>query len=525
MVANNTPCIGVEAPFNGMWWINCEELPMSVGHRGLHEWVVPTLVVCGCLLCLGLVGLIIWAHQRARSVILRTRLHAAAYEASVASSIDAAIASSADLQFACALISAHDFKALGRLYPHEELRDRGILHFHDKLAELANSPGKFIFFSHQWTAWDAPDPTNVQFECMVAAVDVIIEANGYSIGETWVWVDFLSIPQRCRGMQQLAINSLPMYTSVANAFCIVAPPLTHADTKQLCDLQAYNRRLWCRTENFCHIVRHGCHDIWVSTSSTTCSKLFARKGDVADDSGEGGEGGNDDGGGRAFLQQNLRVFEGDCTVESDKLQLMSPFLGLYAEVYALAYAQLAASQDALVEGSLHPESSTAKVSWVMSELMRNKDAIFPPTITMRGMDAMTGKEVVKKVTLFGELLSRVEKTIRRNAATRELLLKRHFSLIHAIDHAAHPPGDRTFDLPDIVPLAKSKYEVGRFSSKLQSLRMSTEHRQQTQPAVAGDHSRSTAVLSSTSIVEVVARHRDVELAVEHPNGQGRLSSG
>ena len=201
----------------------------------------------------------------------------------------------------------------------------------------------------------------------------------YTIEETWVWVDYLSIPQRCRGMQQLAINSLPMYipmytsvadafsqdlprsptishalryTSVANAFCIVAPPLTHEHTKQLCDLQTYNRRLWCRTENFCHTLRHGCDDIWVATSPTSCSKLFARrKGDGASD----GDGEHGDGGGRAFLQQNLRVFEGDCTVEADKLQLMPPFLGLYAEIYALAYARLAA-QVTSAEGSAEDDS-------------------------------------------------------------------------------------------------------------------------------------------------------------------------
>ena len=39
-----------------------------------------------------------------------------------------------------------------------------MLHYHDQLPELARSPGRFVFFSHQWTAWDAPDPTNIQYE-------------------------------------------------------------------------------------------------------------------------------------------------------------------------------------------------------------------------------------------------------------------------------------------------------------------------------------------------------------------------
>jgi len=353
--------------------------------------------------------------------------------------------------------------------------------------------------SHQWTAWDAPDPSNKQFECMAAALDMIIDANGYTIEETWVWVDYLSIPQRCRGMQQLAINSLPMYTSVANAFCIVAPPLTHEHTKQLCDLQTYNRRLWCRTENFCHTLRHGCDDIWVATSPTSCSKLFARrKGDGASD----GDGEHGDGGGRAFLQQNLRVFEGDCTVEADKLQLMPPFLGLYAEIYALAYARLAA-QVTSAEGSaeddsssIHPESTagSSKVSWVMSELLRHKDAIFPPTITMRVKDEVTGEEEAKEVTLFGELLRRVEATIRTNAATRELLLARHSTLVHA------SADDRFVDVPGVIHQARPRALIGRFVTKMKRSQRST----------SGERAGS-ASSTSTSVVEV-SRPDDVELA-------------
>ena len=90
-----------------------------------------------------------------------------------------AFATTADLQFSCVLIRMRDFNQLGRLLPHEELRDRGLLRasrsgarapdqqivassaahpaahvcigtdFHDKLLELARSPGKFVFFSHR----------------------------------------------------------------------------------------------------------------------------------------------------------------------------------------------------------------------------------------------------------------------------------------------------------------------------------------------------------------------------------------
>lgn len=117
-------------------------------------------------------------------------------------------------------------------------------------------------------------------------------------------------------MQQLAINSLAMYTSVAHAFCIVAPPLTHHNTNELCDLTTYNRRLWCRCENFCHAVRHGCHGIWLATSPAACTKLFPedRGTSVLADSLEETPTSTVRIQARDFLLSNLRVFEADCTV-------------------------------------------------------------------------------------------------------------------------------------------------------------------------------------------------------------------
>ena len=90
---------------------------------------------------------------------------------------------------------------------------------------------------------------------MVVALKTIVAAEGWQEEATWVWVDYASIPQRCRGSQQIAINSLAMYTSVAHAFCIVAPSLTHEAHATPLDVHSYNRRLWCRVENFCHSVR------------------------------------------------------------------------------------------------------------------------------------------------------------------------------------------------------------------------------------------------------------------------------
>ena len=79
---------------------------------------------------------------------------------------------------------------------------------------------------------------------MLGAIKRITKHERWVWERTWVWVDYISIPQRSRGMQRLAINSLSAYASAAHAFVIVAPPVYHVDTGQLCNVETYNRRMW-----------------------------------------------------------------------------------------------------------------------------------------------------------------------------------------------------------------------------------------------------------------------------------------
>jgi hypothetical protein len=159
------------------------------------------------------------------------------------------------------------------------------------LEELSRAPQKVIFFSHQWTSWHAPDPTTVQYRCMLAAMDSICTANGWKPEYVWVWCDYISIPQKTRCAQKIAINSLASYASCSNAFCIVAPTVEHADTGEECNVSSYNKRMWCRAENLCHSLRHGIDGMWVVTSEQDVSKLAS----------------ND-----AFMSSNLRVMQA-CT--------------------------------------------------------------------------------------------------------------------------------------------------------------------------------------------------------------------
>ena len=116
-------------------------------------------------------------------------------------------------------------------------------------------------------------------------------------------------------MQAAAINSLSSYASEADAFVIVAPEVVHSTTQKLCDKHSYLRRMWCRAENLCHYLDSGSGHMWMATSPTACTKLCEVTA----------TGGHSD-----FVQSNLRVFDGEATVASDKLSLVLPVLGLYA---------------------------------------------------------------------------------------------------------------------------------------------------------------------------------------------------
>lgn len=144
---------------------------------------------------------------------------------------------------------------------------------------------------------------------------------------------YSSIPQRSRGQQKLAIASLAAYASVAHAFVIVAPPVIHADTKLPCNVSTYNKRMWCRAENLAHSLRNGTHDMWVATGEG--------KGDCVKQKDDAD-----------FLRSNLHVFQGEATVEADKVTLVTPILGLYAELYATMLVQ-AGFDNARLNDNLH----------------------------------------------------------------------------------------------------------------------------------------------------------------------------
>eukprot|EP00966_Prymnesium_polylepis_P077240 1789218-Prymnesium_polylepis.1 len=124
-------------------------------------------------------------------------------------------------------------------------------------------------------------------------------------------------------MQLLAINSLAPYAACAHAFAVIAPRVPHRETKVMCNLTTYSKRMWCRAENLCHVRRasllpaillkahgylccpqwmhQGAESRWLAEEEGSCARLPADSD---------------------FLATSLCVFQGEASKESDKLTLV-----------------------------------------------------------------------------------------------------------------------------------------------------------------------------------------------------------
>ena len=113
-----------------------------------------------------------------------------------------------------------------------------------------------------------PDRSDGQYHTMCSSVKELAKRNGWdeSLKDVFVWVDYSCIPQANASVQNLAIRSLAVYASSATYFVIIAPDVTHADLNNKCDLDTYQRRMWCRAEQVCHSMRNGTSGMFLAVS-------------------------------------------------------------------------------------------------------------------------------------------------------------------------------------------------------------------------------------------------------------------
>jgi len=225
------------------------------------------------------------------------------------------------------LMSALSFLSLESMRPHEEVRDAGlilVIDTMDKLSAFAKTKIT-VFFSHQWLSYSHPDPEQVQFKHMAQAVQLIAKRENRSLEDVYIWADWMCIPQQCRAVQRLAINSLPALASSLQYFVVVAPDAKHADTCVPCNRATYHKRTWCRAEMMSHWSRCGSKSMFYCDSDGL--QPMAPNGVTPE-----------------FIS-SIQVFNGeltccqlghnDGTVPCDRQELVLPMLGLYAEIYRL----------------------------------------------------------------------------------------------------------------------------------------------------------------------------------------------
>jgi len=248
-----------------------------------------------------------------------------------------------------------------------------------------NAGSPFVFLSHQWLAYDDPDPDGVHVAAMRSAVESVSKHAGVPLERVRVWLDVVSIPQKNTGEQKLAMASLPTFAAVCNYFVVVAPETVHADTDCKCDAVSYRRRAWCRAEVMSCWARNGTGDMYLSTNQTL--EPLAPSNDV--------------------LAESLDVFSGELTCCSlghpngclcDREHLMLPMLGMYGMVY-------------------RDRHGVARDAYAVLEPIREK--LFPKTFVysrfvedgVRG-DGDCGNEKIETTEpLFGDLVEAVERDI------------------------------------------------------------------------------------------------------------------
>ena len=98
----------------------------------------------------------------------------------------------------------------------------------------------------------------------------------------------------------------------------------------------------------------------------------------------------------SWISENLRVFEGECSVESDRLKLVSPLLSLYAEALG--------------------DRGNPIAKAVLADISRDKGRIFPTTV-----DIKDELGVVRTQELFGHAIEKLEEMLAQDKKLRRAL--------------------------------------------------------------------------------------------------------
>jgi hypothetical protein len=300
--------------------------------------------------------------------------------------VEKAVRGAGKLVHPMVLISASDFSKMEQLTSYEELRNTGRLVFLDTEESLATFKAEhsIIFLSHQWLAWGFPDnATKTHLNAMKSAIKSAAQrvgSQGVSDRSCWantyIWVDYCSIAQDHRGMQMLAVSSLPVYASSADIFVIIAPPAEHQCSRR-CDLQSYNARGWCRAEVLAKICSSGLQNFFIFGSGDELQQVTESR----------------------LPSLSMFVFEGEFSccqqkhvrTSCDKEALVEPVLGLYS----------------LVLRQIRAGTNLEHMDPIYKHICDHKRRFFPPTYSFQAEGAPAEER-----ELFGPLVGEIEKYVQ-----------------------------------------------------------------------------------------------------------------
>uniref|UniRef100_A0A7S4K0D7 Uncharacterized protein n=1 Tax=Odontella aurita TaxID=265563 RepID=A0A7S4K0D7_9STRA len=343
-------------------------------------WVMPLVIALSATIGFILVAIVVgWVFITYREKRRLMRIREAEYERAIRTAEEDAGA----LGHPMVLCSARNFMKLPSLTAYEDLRNQGKLVYLDTLEKIQafKEQHLIVFLSHQWLGWGIPDPDNIHHNAMTEALrQVITRCRRTGVGskatldEMYVWCDFVSIAQEHRPMQIMAVSSLPVYSSIADAFVIVAPTARHQNSGKVCNADTYSLRGWCRAEMLAKVCGSGLDHMYIIQGEDSTLQPVDHEW---------------------LMKLDLRVFEGQfscCsmkhsgTVKCDKESLMSPILGLYSLV--IKQRKLTHIQD------------------VYHFIVSDKDRFFPHSIFFVDED---GKAEERE--LFGPLVKKMEEHV------------------------------------------------------------------------------------------------------------------
>jgi len=239
--------------------------------------------------------------------------------------------------FSVCFVKYEAFKKYGKFIPHEQALKNGDLVFlhtyQDVLAFI--SVVETVFFSHQWLSYQTPDPNGLHYKAVIAASEHLVAEHQLERASLFLWIDYLSIPQRNPVLKNLSIASLGVYASVCKYFIIIAPTTTH-ENSTVCDSESYQRRGWCRLEQWARIAIGGFVQMYLWLGEENRLEALVNK--------------------PKWYHDSVHVFQGDFTQEGDKKILVDTVCGVWA----------------------HALRSKAKESAMLVELVaKHKATIFP----------------------------------------------------------------------------------------------------------------------------------------------------